>query len=49
MNRERIITECFADTELIKTIGFSRRDINHQKSKGTASRAMTKNDKELQR
>jgi len=42
MNRERIITECFTDTELIKTIGFSRRDINHQKSKGTASRAMTK-------
>ncbi len=45
MNPSRILTECFGDTELIKALGFSRKQINHQKGKGNCSRAMQKNYK----
>jgi|AFSR01.1.fsa_nt_gi hypothetical protein len=45
MNPSRILTECFGDTELIKALGFSRKQINHQKGKGNCSYAMQKNYK----
>lgn len=43
MNPSRILTECFGDTELIKALGYSRKQINHQKGKGNCSSAMKKN------